>query len=537
MNNQASDSTGNYVLAAIGIILGTLVCGMLATSIAGGRLSAPAFFQTTPTTAPRAPGRLELPADFTPGKVVTIRGSGFTPGERVEVFFARTENDRPDSWIKLSEAIGADRAADTGTFLLKNVVVPVGVGVPGVLFAREPRTQAMTVAISLVDGTPVNLLQVVDATLPTINNGGNPTRIATLAPPPATNTPTPFAPTNTPLPPLAFPTFPPLPTGGPATLLPVATLVGLPTLTPREVTPTPDTLAGDVWDATYFNNRFLSGAPLLHRGEPTINLNWGRGSPAPEIQPDNFSAVFQKWVNFETSDNYVFTLSMDDGARFYIDNVLVIGDQWFEGGYRVIETNRFLRRGQHRLRVEYFEATGYAAINLTWQPRYLNWQGTYYNSPNLEGEPAFQRDDAAINFEWGFGPPAPGVSSDQFSVSWKRVLTFPVASAWVFTATMDDGMRVYIDSVLVIGGYDGRGLRTLTSVVNINSGPHRVEVQSVDHSGAATAKLDWAPYVPPPTPTTTPTNTPTLAVTVVVIQSPTPITPVLTRVLLERRFQ
>ncbi len=50
------------------------------------------------------------------------------------------------------------------------------------------------------------------------------------------------------------------------------------------------------------------------------------------------------------------------------------------------------------------------------------WRGEYFNNVNLSGRPALVRDDAAINFDWGLGSPAPGIQADNFSARWVRTV-------------------------------------------------------------------------------------------------------------------
>jgi hypothetical protein len=106
----------------------------------------------------------------------------------------------------------------------------------------------------------------------------------------------------------------------------------------------------------YFNNPDLQGAPALVRNDREINFNFGAGSPAPQIQPDNFSARWTRTQNF-AAGAYRLTVAMDDGARVYIDNTLVL-NQWAEGANRTLSVDVPLSAGQHTVRVEYFDRGG-----------------------------------------------------------------------------------------------------------------------------------------------------------------------------------
>ncbi len=86
-------------------------------------------------------------------------------------------------------------------------------------------------------------------------------------------------------------------------------------------TPTPPPAAG--WLAQYYNNRDLSGAPVLERREANLSYNWGYGSPAPAVFADNFSARWTRTFAM-AGGTYRLTVRSDDGVRVYIDGVLVL---------------------------------------------------------------------------------------------------------------------------------------------------------------------------------------------------------------------
>jgi hypothetical protein len=149
-----------------------------------------------------------------------------------------------------------------------------------------------------------------------------------------------------------------------------------------------------------------------------------------------------------------------------------------------------------------------ASIGVSFKVNYASWKGTYYNTPNLTGEPALRRDDAEINFDWGLLSPAPEVVNDNFSVDWQRTVNFPLAGAYNFTVTVDDAARLYVDGNPVILSWIG-GSRTVTGSMYLSAGNHFVQLQYADFGVNARVQLSWERLIPPPTPTRTPTPTPT----------------------------
>jgi len=291
--------------------------------------------------------------------------------------------------------------------------------------------------------------------------------------------------------------------------------------------PTPDPNAIGMWYGKYYDNPDLADPPALIRMDPNLNFNWGPGSPDPHIPPDNFSVSLTRNESFRTTDNYVFTLTVDDGARVYLDGELFI-NEWRNGGARTVNVSRPVTRGLHQLRVDYYEATGNALISLSWAAKYLGWVGRYYNTPNLDGAIILKRDDLAIDFDWGYGSPASEVNPDNFSIDWTRNVAFPIASTYIFTAVVDDGVRIYIDGspTSVLDNFDTNGSRTITGSVSLSAGVHAVEVQYVERTGQAKMQLSWAPVSAAPTPTsaiTPPSLTITpIPLTLTPLHTPTP---------------
>ncbi len=122
------------------------------------------------------------------------------------------------------------------------------------------------------------------------------------------------------------------------------------------------------WNASYFNNTNLSGGAVLTRVDGDINFNWGAGSPGAGVNADNFSARWTTTVNIPESGHWRFQVGADDGVRMWID-VTPIVDEWHGNpeGFRTYNADVFaLTAGNHELKVEYYEATGDARIEVRW---------------------------------------------------------------------------------------------------------------------------------------------------------------------------
>lgn len=120
----------------------------------------------------------------------------------------------------------------------------------------------------------------------------------------------------------------------------------------------------DDWKAKYFANRKLQDAPVLERYEDEIDHDWGQASPDPAVPADNFSARWTRQQVFREG-TYVFVVEVDDGARLWIDDQLLI-NSWQDGQRTLTAERYFGEKGEHSLRVEYYEHWGGARIRVTW---------------------------------------------------------------------------------------------------------------------------------------------------------------------------
>ncbi|MBI4769833.1 MAG: hypothetical protein HY784_05310, partial [Chloroflexi bacterium] len=119
------------------------------------------------------------------------------------------------------------------------------------------------------------------------------------------------------------------------------------------------------WLGEYWNNETLSGPPDLCRNDPVLNFDWGSGSPDPLIQPESFSARWQKYETF-SSGQYRFTIFHDDGARLYIDDVLV-WENWCNACHVTESVTLSMTAGVHKVKLTMKERSGVAGASLTWK--------------------------------------------------------------------------------------------------------------------------------------------------------------------------
>jgi RNase P/RNase MRP subunit p29 len=268
------------------------------------------------------------------------------------------------------------------------------------------------------------------------------------------------------------------------------------------VAPCTAVVAAERWRGEYFSNLELRGKPVMAQddGDGFLNFDWGLKGPAGEcsVGVDNFAARWTRTVAF-SEGIFRFTVTADDGVRVFIDGQLKF-DRWQDQAM----TQSFdvpLAGGNHQIRVEYFEHWGSAVLKLSWQshPCFTavpseRWRGEYFNNPNLTGPPVMIRDDGdgPLNFDWGANSASPdcGVNADDFSVRWSRRLILP-AGVYRFTVTGDDGVRLMVDGRKLIDEWRDQAPLTFTREVFLPAGNHRIVMEYYDHTGGATAKLDW----------------------------------------------
>lgn len=78
--------------------------------------------------------------------------------------------------------------------------------------------------------------------------------------------------------------------------------------------------------------------------------------------------------------------------------------------------------------------------------------GEYFDGANFERKVG-TRIDPNINFTWRKSPPFEGVTPDKCSVRWTGFLTAPESGDYVFSAKVDDGIRVWVDNQLIINSW------------------------------------------------------------------------------------
>jgi hypothetical protein len=244
------------------------------------------------------------------------------------------------------------------------------------------------------------------------------------------------------------------------------------------------------WRGEYFANIDLLGEPVLVRNDRSIDFDWNYQSPGSGVPQDHFSVRWTQSLLFE-GGLYRFHIIMDDGARLFVDGELLVAD-WRTGARREVVRDVQLDGGRHDVELEYLERSGVALVSLWWERvlSYPDWEGQYWSNRDLAGEPTLVRNDREIDFDWQEGAPAPGVPRDDFSARWSRDIDLQ-AGTYRFQVFVDDGVRLWIDGVLLIDAWYDHSLHELTAEQVLRAGTHRIKLEYYEHLFKAQIRLAW----------------------------------------------
>ena len=150
---------------------------------------------------------------------------------------------------------------------------------------------------------------------------------------------------------------------------------------------------------------FPPNFPTLTRIDPTINFDFGTGSPDPSISADTFTVRWNGQVQPFYSQTYTFYTTTDDGVRLWVNGQLVV-NSWINQASTERSGTISLTGGQkYDILIEYFENTGSAVAKLSWSspnqfkqiiPQSQLYPGTTPVFPTLAAIPGTN----AITFNW-----------------------------------------------------------------------------------------------------------------------------------------
>jgi hypothetical protein len=310
-----------------------------------------------------------------------------------------------------------------------------------------------------------------------------------------------------------------------------ATPTPTPTAAPSPVpTPTPVPNVTCAAPATgsftgcYYDNKDFTNLKVS-RTDPSVNFDWGTGSPDSMVNSETFSAKWEGNLNFDQGD-YTFTVTADDGIRLYVDNQLLI-DQWKDQPPTTYTAVKAMTSGNHLIKVEYYENSIGAVAKLSWvknatpaptstptpsptptltpppapaptpdsqvscaTPSTNAFTGCYYNYRDMSKAPALKKVDSQINFDWVYDSPSTSIVADNFMVHWIGNFTFEEGN-YTFNMATDDGSKLFVDGVLILNTYGEHPANPYTVSKNMTAGVHTITLEYTEFSGRASANLNW----------------------------------------------
>lgn len=124
--------------------------------------------------------------------------------------------------------------------------------------------------------------------------------------------------------------------------------------------------SGDGLTGNYFPNIDLTGTPVT-RIDPTIDFDWGGGSPINGIGGTNWSARWTGKVQPQYSGVYTFLTNTDDGVRVWVNGTLIIDDWTYHAPTLDSGTISLTANQKYDIKIEFFQGGGGSVMQLFWK--------------------------------------------------------------------------------------------------------------------------------------------------------------------------
>ncbi|PLR83136.1 hypothetical protein CU635_09640, partial [Bacillus canaveralius] len=201
----------------------------------------------------------------------------------------------------------------------------------------------------------------------------------------------------------------------------------------------------------------LSPNKIFYQFGKNVQYNWGLSGPAT-FPTDHFEAVFDQSQNVQAGDHFIQTFA-DDGVQVEIDGQMFI-NRWTD---YTGTADRALwlgaSSGSHTIKTRYYDNVLEAGVFSHIVP-FDKWLAYYYPNKTLNGFPVAAKvlepvgDSKRLSESHQASSPVPEVGADNFSVRYTTAKRLD-AGYYSLRTRADDGIRVYVDGVLVLDRWTG----------------------------------------------------------------------------------
>ena len=248
-----------------------------------------------------------------------------------------------------------------------------------------------------------------------------------------------------------------------------------------------DNLDEPFWSASYYDNPNFSGQPFRVEQLATIGHHWGLTRPAG--LPETFGVRWRRNIALPAR-SYRFYVWSRGGVRIRLNGVTILED-WEIGPLRLNESSVSLADAIYTLEIDQYQNPGPGDFHVWWEAQDVTaWTARYWPNRELAGTPVSSEQSDTLDVDWGDGAPVAGLNQDDFSVRWERTVDL-AGGVYRFDATYDDGLRLYVDGLLLIDAWQTGPVRETSVELWLEPGRHHLVVDYFEGLGRATASLHW----------------------------------------------
>ena len=236
-------------------------------------------------------------------------------------------------------------------------------------------------------------------------------------------------------------------------------------------------------------------------------------SLSPAEREDYYGFVQSAFLDIAQAGEYTFYVNSDDGAKLYVNGNLVVDND----GRHVLR-ERFgtinLPSGEHRLRVEYFEAFSTQALEVRYSSSDIGISKQLIpNSVMRPDDGTTPADENGVSYsyyggDWSQLPDfssltpiktgtlpnfslSPAQVEDYYGFVYTTYLEVSATGNYTFYTNSDDGSKLYINDQQVVNNDGLRPLQERSGSVTLAKGRHKLVVEYFEGYGGQTLEVRY----------------------------------------------